>query len=78
MTAPPKTLKSPPVVYIATINVTAQGIAPFPRGGSKQRLQEAYEKASMEAIMAAYETLDNMPAVGSLDLNDEKEKRFWK
>ena len=32
----------------------------------------------MEAVKATYETLDEMPAVRSLDLNDEKEKSFWK
>ena len=34
--------KKPPVVYIATVNVTAQGIAPLPKDGSEEQLQEAY------------------------------------
>jgi len=46
----------PPVVYIATVNVTAQGIAPLPKDGSEEQLQEAYDKALMEAVKAAYET----------------------
>lgn len=75
---PTENSKKPPVVYIATVNVTAQGMAPLPKYGSEEQLQEAYEKTSMEAVKAAYETLDKMPAVRSLDLNDEKEKRFWK
>lgn len=54
---PTKDSKKPPVVYITTVNVTAQGIAPLPKDGSEEQLQEAYEKVSMEAVKAAYETL---------------------
>jgi hypothetical protein len=54
---PTKDSKKPPVVYIATVNVTVQGIAPFLKDGSEEQLQEAYEKVSMEAVKAVYEAL---------------------